>query len=104
MDDLWQQIQSSAHYKDRTTLIIATDHGRGSGPVEWKEHGTDQKGSNNIWIAVIGPDTAPLGERRAVPAVTQAQIAATIAELVGEDYRAFNRNAAPSLLEALRKR
>ena len=47
--------------------------------------------------------TAPLGERRAVPAVTQAQIAATIAELVGEDYRAFNRDAAPSLLEALRK-
>jgi hypothetical protein len=39
-----------------------------------------------------------------VPAVTQAQIAATIAELVGEDFRAFNRSAAPSLLEAMRKR
>jgi hypothetical protein len=104
MADLWQQIQSSPHYKDRTTLIISTDHGRGSGPVEWKEHGTDQKGSNNIWIAVIGPDTPPLGERRSVPAVTQAQIAATIAELVGEDFRAFNRDAAPSLVEAMRKR
>ena len=71
--------------------------------MEWKEHGTDQKGSNNIWIAVIGPDTPPLGERRAVPAVTQAQIAATIAELVGEDFRTFNRDAAPSLIEAMRK-
>jgi hypothetical protein len=39
-----------------------------------------------------------------VPAVTQAQIAATIAELVGEDYRAANRKAAPSLIEAMRKR
>ena len=104
MADLWQQIQSSAHYKDRTTLIISTDHGRGSGLEEWKDHGTEQKGSNNIWIAVIGPDTAPLGERHAVPAVTQSQIAATIAELVGEDFRTFNRNAAPSLLEAMRKR
>ena len=64
--EVWRQIQSSADYKDRTTLIISTDHGRGSGPVEWKDHGTGQKGSENIWIAVIGPDTAPLGERHAV--------------------------------------
>ena len=64
MADLWRQIQSSPQYKDRTTLIISTDHGRGSGPEEWKDHGTGQKGSNNIWIAVIGPDTAPLGERK----------------------------------------
>lgn len=102
--DLWRQIQSSPQYKDRTTLIVSTDHGRGSGPVDWKEHGNEQKGSNDIWIAVIGPDTPPLGERRAAPAVTQAQIAATIAELVGEDYRTFNKAAAPSLLDAMRKR
>jgi len=104
MAELWQQIQSSAHYRDRTTLIISTDHGRGSGPEEWKDHGTDQKGSENIWIAVIGPDTAPLGERHTVPAVTQAQIAATVAALFGEDFRAFNSAAAPSLLEAMSKR
>ena len=104
MAELWRQIQSSEDYRDRTTLIISTDHGRGSGPEEWKDHGTGQKGSNNIWIAVIGPDTAPLGERHAVAPVTQSQIAATIAELVGEDYRAFNRAAAPSLLEAMSKR
>lgn len=104
MAELWQQIQSSADYKDRTTLIISTDHGRGSGPEEWKDHGTGQKGSENIWIAVIGPDTAPLGERHAVPAVTQSQIAATVAALVGEDFRAFNPAAAPSLLEAMSKR
>ena len=53
---------------------------------------------------MIGPDTAPLGERVAVPAVTQSQIAATVAELVGEDFRAFNPAAAPSLLEAMSKR
>jgi hypothetical protein len=72
--------------------------------VEWKDHGTGQKGSENIWIAVIGPDTAPLGERHAAAPVTQSQIAATVAELVGEDYRAFNRTAAPSLLEPMGKR
>ncbi len=104
MSELWQQVQSSPDLRDRTTLIISTDHGRGSGPDEWRDHGTGQKGSEDIWIAVIGPDTPPLGERRDVAPVTQAQIAATVAELVGEDYRAFNRAAAPSLLEATGRR
>src|SRR5262249_16619560 len=40
--DLWQQVQSIRKYKDQTTLIVSTDHGRGSGPVEWKDHGVDQ--------------------------------------------------------------
>src|SRR6185295_9436698 len=88
--DLWQQVQSIRAYKDSTTLIVSTDHGRGSGPREWKDHGVEQSGSENIWIAVIGPDTPPFGERQAVPLVTQSQIAATIAAFVGEDFRGFN--------------
>ena len=99
--DLWQQLQSSAEYKDRTTLIVATDHGRGSGPKEWRDHGVDQKGSDAIWIAVIGPDTKPLGERHDVAAVTQSQIASTIAALVGEDFQSFNPKAAPPLRDVL---
>jgi hypothetical protein len=55
--------------------------------VDWKEHGLKEKGSENIWIATIGPDTPPLGERHGAPAVTQAQIAATVAALLGQDYR-----------------
>jgi hypothetical protein len=102
--DLWRQVQSIPAYKDQTTLIVSTDHGRGSGPTEWKEHGVEYKGSQNIWIGVIGPDTPSLGERRAVADVTQSQIAATIAALIGEDFRAFNKAAAPSLLGALNNR
>jgi hypothetical protein len=82
-------------------LIISTDHGRGSGPEQWKDHGTDQPGSDAIWIAVIGPDTKPLGERHDVPAVTQSQIAPTMAALVGEDLHELNRHTAAPLLELL---
>ena len=99
--DLWKQVQSIPEYKDTTTLIISTDHGRGGGLVEWKEHGVKEKGSNNIWIAVIGPDTAALGERHNVAEVTQSQIASTIAALLGKDFKAFKPAAAPSLLPAL---
>jgi hypothetical protein len=83
---LWDTMQAMPQYRGTTTFIITTDHGRGSGLTEWKEHGVEQKGSENIWIAVLGPDTAPLGERAQVPSVAQAQIAATLAAFVGKDY------------------
>jgi hypothetical protein len=84
---LWNTMQSMPQYRGNTTFIITTDHGRGSGLTEWKEHGVEEKGSENVWIAVLGPDTAPLGERTQVAPVTQAQIAATVAAFVGKDYR-----------------
>ena len=53
--------------------------------MEWKDHGVDQKGSENIWIAIVGPDTRARGERSSV-AVTQSQIAATVAAFLGKDF------------------
>ncbi|HVN99984.1 MAG TPA: alkaline phosphatase family protein [Steroidobacteraceae bacterium] len=98
---LWNRMQSLPEYKDKTTFILTADHGRGHGLVEWKEHGVDEKGSENIWIAIIGPDTPPLGERHNVAAVTQSQLAATVAALLGEDYRQAEPRAAKPLLDVL---
>jgi hypothetical protein len=97
VEQLWNAMQAMPQYRGQTTFIITTDHGRGSGLVEWKEHGVDEKGSENIWIAIMGPDTAALGERENVAPVTQAQIAATLAEFIGKDYRAAVTNAAPAI-------
>jgi tetratricopeptide (TPR) repeat protein len=101
---LWDTMQAIPEYHDSTTFIITTDHGRGSGQSEWKEHGVEQKGSENIWIAVMGPDTAPLGERSHVGPVTQAQIAATVAAFVGKDYRAAVPRAARPIDGVMSKR
>jgi hypothetical protein len=100
-EELWNTMQSMPKYRDQTTFIITTDHGRGSGPVDWKEHGVDQKGSENMWIAVIGPDTPALGERARIAPVTQAQIAATVAALLGKDYPRDVPAAAPPLADVL---
>ena len=97
VEQLWNTMQSLPEYRGHTTFIITTDHGRGSGPVEWKDHGVDQKGSGNIWIAVIGPDTRPLGERANIDPVTQAQIAATVAAFLGKDFAHDVPAAAPPL-------
>ena len=99
--ELWDRLQALPTYRDRTTFIITTDHGRGSGPTEWKEHGVEQKGSENIWIAVLGPDTPSLGERRHIDEVHQAQIAATVAALLGKDFRQAVPAAAPPISAVL---
>ena len=93
---LWETMQAMPEYRGQTTFIITTDHCRGSGLEEWKEHGVREKGSENIWIAVMGPDTEALGERSNIPPVTQSQIAASIAAILGKDFRlAFPEAAAP---------
>lgn len=86
VENLWRMVQSNPHYRDQTTLIYSPDHGRGHGATGWKSHSDKYPGSENIWIAVIGPDTPPLGERSHTPPLAQNQIAATLARLLGEDY------------------
>ena len=83
---LWDLMQSLDQYRDKTTFIISTDHGRGSGFVDWKNHGKAIDGAENIWMAFLGPDTPPLGERTNCDRVTQSQLAATLAALLGQDY------------------
>ena len=96
--ELWETMQAMPQYRDQTTFIITTDHGRGSGLVDWKEHGrVEQPGSENIWLGIIGPDTPPLGELHDVPPIQQAQIAATIAALLGADFRTAEPRAAAPL-------
>lgn len=94
--DLWQAMQAMPEYAGKTTFIITTDHGRGSGLENWTDHGKDVEGAENIWIAVLGPGIPGLGERRDVPQVTQAQVAATVSAAVGMNWAAV-AGAAPAL-------
>lgn len=101
--DLWATMQAMPEYRGSTTFIITTDHGRGSGPDEWKDHGRKVDGAENIWIAILGPDTPALGERGSTPRVTQSQIAATIAQLLGERYAGDAPRAGAPLAEAVKR-
>lgn len=98
---LWELCQSLPQYRDQTTFIITTDHGRGSGASEWKSHGEKISGSENTWVAIIGPDTPPLGERERCVPVASSQVAATVAAFLGEDFRRCSPHAAMPILEAL---
>lgn len=95
--ELWNTMQANPAYRDKVTFIITCDHGRGSGSKLWRDHGKNIDGAENIWIAVIGPDTPATGEITHGPRVTQSQIAATIAALLGQDYRKDVPQAPPPL-------
>jgi hypothetical protein len=100
----WTMLQSIPQYRDKTTLIITADHGRGSGPDDWKSHGEKFPESKGDWIAILGPDTPGLGERANTSRRTQSQIAATIAALLGLDYGAFSKRAGEPLQDVIKGR
>ncbi|TSD67335.1 phosphoglyceromutase [Inquilinus sp. KBS0705] len=86
---LWDMIQSDPFYKDKTTLLITCDHGRGNVPMDkWRDHGADVAGSEQTWFAVIGPDTAPTGEVNTPTITYHKQLAQTMAQLLGFDFKA----------------
>lgn len=88
--EIWDYVQSSRQYKDKTTLLITTDHGRGSSiSGEWTGHGAGYDGAQDTWMAVIGPDTPALGEMANTDDVFTNQIAATLVKFLGYDFRGY---------------
>lgn len=93
---IWALLQSMPEYRGQTTLLVTTDHGRGATTADWTDHGRKVPAAERTWIAAIGPQVPPRGVRQQVT-VTTAQLAATIAAVVGEDFRAAFPKAAPPL-------
>ncbi len=95
--ELWNWAQSQKQYRNKTTFVITTDHGRGSSD-EWRSHGIDIEGAGAIWIAVMGPDTEALGEVKTEGQLYQNQVAKTVASLLGLSYS--NENEAGNAINA----
>lgn len=96
IERIWKTVQSMSGYKDRTALLITTDHGRGATTQDWTDHGRNVPAAERTWMALLGAGVPPAGIRREVH-VTTSQVASTIAALVGEDFSAAVPAAAPPL-------
>lgn len=54
---LWKYIQSDSIYKNKTTLIVTSDHGRHSWG--WQQHGDYCHGCRHVMFLALGPDIKP---------------------------------------------
>ncbi len=86
ISELWHWAQTTEGYKNNTTFIITTDHGRGKTQSNWTSHGTFTKGSSQTWLALLGKNISPLGEVKTEGQLFQKQLAQTIAKLLGEEF------------------
>ena len=86
---LWDWVQHNPVYKDKTTILVTCDHGRGEGSAKWKDHGSNTANSNQTWFIALGPDTPAIGEIKEGQYYNN-QYAKTIAALVEFDYKTEN--------------
>jgi hypothetical protein len=97
--DLWYYVQTHSFYKNKTTFIITTDHGRGAKPSSWSAHHLFVNGSAQTWLAMLGPDIAPAGEIKNDQQIYQKQIASTIAMFLGQKFESVHRVGKPISLQ-----
>jgi len=88
LNRLWTTLQSMPEYRNSTTLIVTSDHGRGSTLTDWSGHGSKVPGADKIWLAILGPDTPATGE--VATHAEQRDITPTIIKLLGLDPGDYN--------------
>ncbi len=99
LKELWSWLQSEPEYRGRTSMLLTTDHGRGHHGTDWRDHGRKVVGSNETWMAFVSPSLARRGEWRDHPPITASQVAATLIDWAGFDWKLFDPNAAPPVRE-----
>jgi hypothetical protein len=88
--DLWNYIQSTPFYRNNTTVIITTDHGRGNKPGNWFKHGILVPGSGQTWLAVIGAGIVNTGEQKMTGHFTQNKLPVLINRVLGVELPAHS--------------
>jgi hypothetical protein len=105
LGELWQYIQTDPVYRNKTTLIITCDHGRGdASPDAWRNHGFWIKNSEQTWVAVIGPDTPADGIIKTRTTTYHKQLAQSMAKLLGFDFKANAGHEVGDPIETLMKK
>lgn len=113
LQDLWRTLNSLEAYKNKTNMLIISDHGRGNTAKDWTHHASKLAiknymtqlsvfedgivGAEQIWFAAIGPDIKKQGLVTSPQEQTQSQFAATALGLLGFDVSEYNTKAAPAI-------
>lgn len=80
---LWYLVNKDPFYKNNTSFIITTDHGRGNKAASWVRHGSFTPGSASTWLMTLGNAFEPKGELKNKDEIFSGQLAQTIAGMLG---------------------
>ena len=97
---LWYLVNKDPFYKNNTSFIITTDHGRGNGTGNWVRHGLLTPGSSYTWLMTIGPAFKNEGEAKTKSEKFNEQIAQTVAHALGYDFNPEHTVGDPLLITA----
>jgi len=97
LKQLFDFVQSNEHYKDKTAILITTDHGRGDSIADWHDHESDIEGAQYVWLAIYSPYSKLRGNQvqsqngdKGFTQIKSSQIAATILNMLGIDHNMYN--------------
>ncbi len=89
LKQIWDFVQNDPQYKNKTTLFVTVDHGRGDKKKEeWTSHNNKIEDSHEIWFAVMGPGIKSSGEMSEPVQLYQQQFAQTFAKILGYTFKA----------------
>lgn len=107
IEEVWNTLQSLEQYRGTTVLFVTVDHGRGEQPLEtWQHHASQRAvgqymtslaaysdgivGSDAVWMAAMGADVPKNGLLNTAECLTADRIAATLLQLLGENFQDYN--------------
>ena len=89
-------VQQEEQYRGKTTLLLTTDHGRGLDARGLDRSRPQHPGAHRCGLRRLARIRRPWVSAKKIE-VTQSQVAATIARLLGEDFNAASKDAAKPL-------
>ena len=83
---LWYLVNKDPFYKNNSSFIITTDHGRGQKEATRVRHGLFTPGSSSSWLMTAGKGLLPKGELKNKDEIFNDQLAQTIAMMLGYHF------------------
>jgi hypothetical protein len=90
LEALWNWVQQDPENRGHTHILLTTDHGRGHTTDDWRKHGDDIEGAQDVWMAFVSPAMTARGEWKEHPPLHTNQAAATMAGWLGLDWVAMH--------------
>ena len=95
--ELWETAQADPFYKDKTTFVVVSDHGRGTTADKgWFHHSRELPGSDQTWLMAFGAGIPAKGVLTSGD-YHNSQVAATVASLLGISFAPKHEGAGAAI-------